>query len=62
MSIYLMPELIEFIGEIILSVQDSKEPVKSFFVIFTLFITLILISALGQNLMTALLNTKQFQP
>jgi hypothetical protein len=57
-----MFELIEFIGEIILSVRDRKEPVKSFSAIFTLFLTLMLISALVQNLMTALLNTKQFQP
>jgi hypothetical protein len=57
-----MPELIQFVGEIILSVRDRKEPVKSFFSILAILLTLMLVSGLGQFLTTALLNTKQFQP
>jgi hypothetical protein len=57
-----MPELIQFIGEIILSVQNEKEPVKSFFTILLLFFIPFSILFLGQILIAVLSHTKQFQP
>jgi hypothetical protein len=58
MPISQMFELIEFIGSIILSVKDEKEPGKLFFLIVTLLLTGMLVSFLGQNLMMALLDIK----
>jgi hypothetical protein len=58
MPIYPMFELIDFIGSIILSVKDEKEPAKLFFLIVTLLLTGMLVSFLGQNMMMALLDMK----